>query len=270
MAETGSKVWSRRYYAKLVLIEKNGKIHKTMKYRFKKTVVVALGGSIVHPDGIDIDFLKKFKKFIAPFLKNGTRFVLVIGGGKLARRFQEAANKITKLADEDKDWMGIHATRLNAHLLRAIFREVADPVIVDARTKVKKLKYPITIASGWRPGWSTDYVAIQIAADLGAGEAVIAGKPSHVFESDPAKYSERAGGTASGLTAPKSFDQLSWREYRKLIPAKWTPGMGAPVDPVGAALGARKDIKAIIIDGRNLKNFAALLKGKEFQGTIIG
>ena len=29
-------------------------------------------------------------------------------------------------------------------------------------------------------------------------------------------------------------------------------------------------IKAIIVDGRDLKNFAALLNGKEFQGTIIG
>ena len=37
-----------------------------------------------------------------------------------------------------------------------------------------------------------------------------------------------------------------------------------------AALGAREDIKAIVIDGRNLANFAALLNGKEFQGTIVG
>jgi hypothetical protein len=29
-------------------------------------------------------------------------------------------------------------------------------------------------------------------------------------------------------------------------------------------------VKAIIIDGRDLRNFAALLNGKEFQGTIVG
>jgi hypothetical protein len=36
------------------------------------------------------------------------------------------------------------------------------------------------------------------------------------------------------------------------------------------ALGAREGIRAIIIDGRNMRNFAALLNGKDFAGTIIG
>ena len=159
-----------------------------MKHCFSRTVVVALGGSIVYPDEIDAAFLKKFKKFLAPFLKKGMQFVLVIGGGKLARRFQEAAHHVSKLEDEDKDWIGIHATRLNGHLLRTIFRDVADPVMIDARRKMKKLKHPITIAAGWRPGWSTDYVAMRIAADFGIREVIIAGKPAHVHEKDPAKF----------------------------------------------------------------------------------
>ena len=230
-----------------------------MQHTFQKIVVVALGGSIVHPDAIDTEFLKNFKKFLGAFTRRGIRFVLVVGGGKLARRFQEAAHKVSRLANEDKDWIGIHATRLNGHLLRTIFREVADPVMIDARGKMKELKYPITIAAGWRPGWSTDFVAIQLAADLGADEAVIAGKPSHVFDRDPAKF-----------PSARPFGEITWSGYRKLIPRVWTPGMGAPVDPVAAALGEKEKIKAIIIDGRNLKNFSALLKGEEFQGTIIG
>jgi uridylate kinase len=230
-----------------------------MKYKFSKIVVIALGGSIVHPDGIDVQFLKDFKKFVAPFLRRGTKLVLVIGGGKLSRRFQEAAEQVSRVTDEDKDWIGIHATRLNAHLVRTIFHDIADPVIIDIRGKIKKPKYPITVASGWRPGWSTDYVAMRIAADFGVGEAIIAGKPAHVYNKDNTKYTDAV-----------PFDELNWREYRKLIPAKWKPGLHAPVDPVGAALGAREGVKAIIIDGRDIKNFGALLKGKEFKGTIIG
>jgi uridylate kinase len=230
-----------------------------MHYKFSKTVVVALGGSIVHPDGIDIQFLKDFKKFLAPFLKCGVKFVLVIGGGKLSRNFQEAAEQVSRVTDEDKDWIGIHATRLNAHLLRTIFRGVADPVVIDVRGKIKKIRRPVTIASGWRPGWSTDYVAMRIAADFGIHEAVIAGKPAHVYNKDNTKHADAV-----------PFHELTWREYRKLIPAKWKPGLHAPVDPVGATLGAREGVKAIIIDGRNMKNFAALLNGKEFKGTIIG
>jgi uridylate kinase len=230
-----------------------------MKYKFSKTVVIALGGSIVHPDGIDVQFLKDFKKFLAPFLRRGTKFVLVVGGGKLSRNFQEAAGQVSRVTDEDMDWIGIHATRLNAHLLRTIFRDVADPIVIDIRGKIKKLRAPVTIASGWRPGWSTDYVAMRIAADFGVGEAIIAGKPAHVYNKDHAKFNDAV-----------PIHELNWREYRKLIPAKWKPGLHAPVDPVGAALGAREGVKAIIIDGRNLQNFGALLNGKEFKGTIIG
>jgi len=229
-----------------------------MKYQFSKTVVVALGGSIVHPDEIDTQFLKKFKKFLAPHFKRGTRFVLVLGGGALARRFQNAAGAVANVNDEDKDWIGIHATRLNAHLLRTVFREVANPVILDSESKVAPPRYPVTIAAGWRPGWSTDYVALQIAADLGAKEAIIAGKPDYVYTKDP-KYPDA-----------KKFTALSWRDYGKLIPKKWKPGLHAPVDPVGAALAAKEGLKAIVMDGRDLKNFDALLKGKEFRGTIVG
>jgi uridylate kinase len=261
-----------------------------MRYTFsspkkRKIIVIALGGSIVYPgtepDGIDTEFLKKFKRFITQFLRrrgakgrDSVRFVFVVGGGKLARRFQDAAHRVSKLTDEDKDWIGIHATRLNGHLLRTIFRDVADPVMIDKRGRIKRLTHPVTIAAGWRPGWSTDYVAMQIAADFGASEAIIAGKPSHVFDRDPAKATtggrSKHGSINSANPPPKSFDALTWREYRKLIPSKWSPGMGAPVDPVAAALGVRASIRAIVIDGRNLTNFAALLNGKEFRGTIVG
>ena len=70
-----------------------------MKYTFRNTVVIALGGSIVHPDGIDAVYLKKFKAFLAPLFKKGTggkrmKFVMVVGGGTLSRRFQDAAAQV--------------------------------------------------------------------------------------------------------------------------------------------------------------------------------
>jgi uridylate kinase len=45
--------------------------------------------------------------------------------------------------------------------------------------------------------------------------------------------------------------------------------LNAPVDPVAAALGEREKVSAIIINGKDLKNFKALLDGKEFEGSII-
>ena len=229
-----------------------------MKYNFGKVIVLALGGSIIYPDKIDVGFLKKFRKFILRHIKSGKKFVIIIGGGSVARDYQNAAGKVLNLSDEDKDWIGIHATRLNAHLLRAIFYQEADPVVIDSRWKIKKIKHPVTIASGWRPGWSTDYVALQIASDIGAKEAVIAGKPDYVYTKDP-KTDKSA----------RPIKRLSWKEYRKLVPARWVPGAHSPVDTVGARLAEKESLAAIIIKGTNLKNFNRLISGKDFKGTII-
>lgn len=221
-------------------------------------MVVALGGSVIYPDDIDTGYLKNFKKFIEKLLKRGKRFVIVVGGGRLARVFQNAAHNVSPLANEDKDWIGIHATRLNAHLLRTIFRRIADPVVFDKRGKMKKIKYPITIASGWRPGWSTDFVAAAIAADLRIPEFIVAGKPAHVYHKDPSLHKDA-----------RPYEKIGWREYRKLIPGKWIPGSHAPVDPIAARLSERRGLKSIIINGKDLKNFGRLLKGESFRGTII-
>lgn len=229
-----------------------------MRYKFGKIIIIALGGSIMHPGEIDVLFLKKFRKFILKWLGKSKKFIIVAGGGSIARDYQNASSKILRLSDEDKDWIGIHATRLNAHLLRTIFYKEADPVVLDARFKIGKLRSKVTIASGWRPGWSTDYVALQLADDFDVKEAVIAGSPAYVYTDDPKKNKQA-----------KALKSLTWKEYRKLIPAAWKPGSHAPVDPVGARLAHGKKLAAVILKGTDLKNFDNLLAGKEFFGTII-
>lgn len=244
-----------------------------MKHRFGKLVVISLGGSIlynppqsnkkvqpkhsIHAE-LDLNFLKKFNKFLRKFIRKGFRFIVVVGGGRLCRHFQDAAATLASISDIDKDWIGIHATRLNAQLLGSMLRDVSDPVIFDCRHKTNKLKYPITVASGWRPGWSTDYVSIALAYDFKASEVIVAGKPSHVYEADPV-HNRKA----------KPIEQISWTDYRKLVPKKWIPGFSSPVDPVAAKLAQKEKVKAIIINGKNLKNFDNLLQGKAFQGTMI-
>lgn len=227
-------------------------------HKFANTIVIALGGSVMYPDSLDAAFLKRFRDFVKRFLKKKKKFVIVTGGGRLSRLYQHAAGKIEKVTNEDKDWIGIHATRLNAHLLRTIFRDVADPVVVDSRYKIKDLRHPITIASGWRPGWSTDYIAVALAEDFGAREVVVAGKPAYVYDKDHAKHDDAV-----------PIEKLSWREYRRLIPKKWKPGLHTPVDPVAAGLADKKGITAIIVNGRDLKNVENLLNGKPFRGSII-
>ena len=229
-----------------------------MKYKFNKTVIIALGGSVINPGEINVRVLKNFRKFILKWILRGKKFIIVAGGGAPARAYQKAGSMVIKLSNEDKDWLGIHATRLNAHLLRTIFFKEADPVVIDSRFKIKKLKYKITIASGWRPGWSTDYIAIRLAEDLKIGEAINASNISHVFTADPSKNKNA-----------KAIKNLTWKQYRRMIPARWVPGFHSPIDPVGAKLAEKKKIKAIITGVKDFKNLDNLLAGKDFTGTII-
>lgn len=230
-----------------------------MKHAFGKRVVIALGGSIVYGETIDTVFIRRIEKFIRKFLRKKLKFVIVAGGGRLAREFQEAAGAISRMTDEDKDWIGIYSTRLNAQFLRTVFRDVASPIVFDSRKRIKRITHPVTIASGWRPGWSTDYVAAAIAADFNIPEFVVAGKPAYVYDADPNDHRHA-----------KPIKKISWPHYRKLIPSQWKPGSHAPVDPVAARLAHRKEMKAVIINGKDLRNFENLLNGKEFKGTIIG
>lgn len=228
-----------------------------MSYKFKKVVVIGLGGSIFYPENLDADFLKKFRQFLKPFFKTH-RFVIVTGGGRLARIFMAGAAAVGPVSDVQKDWLGIYATRLNARLWQTVFGKEADPEMIIGQPKKKDLKYPVTLSSGWTPGWSTDYVAAALAKHFGAGAMISAGKPAYVYNKDNAVYSDA-----------KPFEELSWSAYRRLIPKKWRPGDHSPVDPVAAEFCEKREIEAIVVRGDDFTNLGNLLKGQAFKGTII-
>lgn len=224
-------------------------------------MIIDLGGSIVAPpEGINTSFLADFRKFILNFLLEGKKFIVVSGGGAIARDYQNAASRIIQLSYEDTDWLGIHATRLNAHLLRAIFFDVAHPVVLDDPTKEieDENKYNLFIASGWRPGWSTDYVAVMLAKRFGVKEVIVATKIPYVYDEDIEK-----NGNAHPLK------QVSWADYRKMVGDKWVPGLRSPVDPIAAKLAEGEGMKAIVVLGTDLDNLGKVIRGEEFKGSVI-
>jgi len=228
-----------------------------------KIIIIALGGSIIVPSAgkINVRFLKNFRKLILKFVKKGYRFIIIAGGGKVCRTYQGAAAKIIKVSYEDQDWIGIHATRLNAHLLRTIFKREALPVVLDnpfKKLKKELLKKPIIIAAGWRPGWSTDYISVLLAKRFKVKQIIDAGNIPFVYNKDLLKY--------KNATAIK---KISWGNYRKLVGPKWIPGLPCPIDPIAAKEAQKLKIRAIVIRGTDIKNFERLLSDKNFRGTII-
>ena len=57
--------------------------------------VISLGGSLIVPDQIDVQFLKGFRNLILSQVKKGNRFIIICGGGRIARNYFTALQKIT-------------------------------------------------------------------------------------------------------------------------------------------------------------------------------
>jgi len=223
----------------------------------EKTIVLSLGGSLIVPDDIDIIFLKNFRETIEKYIKKGYKFVIYCGGGKLARNLQKAASETTKLNNEDLDWLGIYATKLNAELIKTIFKNNAENLVVDNPNLKINFKKSVLIAAGWLPGWSTDYDAVLLAKNLNVREIVNMSSIKYVYDKDPKKHKNT-----------KKFKSLSWKTYTKLIGSKWKAGMNVPFDPVAAKEAKKLGMKVSII-GKDLKNLENLLNGKKFIGTVI-
>ena len=221
-------------------------------------VILSLGGSIIVPDEVDVGFLKDFRKLILKHVKQGKRFMIIAGGGMVCRKYQNAAREIVKLTAEDLDWLGIHATRFNAHLLRTIFRNQAYPKVIKDPTKKVDIKESVIIGAGWEPGCSTDYDAVLMARTFGACKLANLSNIKYVYDKDP-KYHKDA----------VKKESMTWKEFRGIVGDKWDPGANHPFDPVAAKESQRLGLEVAIMDGRNLANLDSYLSGKGFQGTVI-
>jgi len=235
------------------------------KINKEKIIIISLGGSLIFPEGgLAISFIQNFKSLIEKEIKNGYRFVIITGGGRLSRTYVEAANKITPINEEEQDWLGIHATRMNAHFIKTIFIDYAQPRInKNPRTKADLWEHfahgeKVMVAAGWRPGWSTDYVATILAERFGAKKLINLSNIEYLFDKDPNKFSDA-----------QKIETINWPDFRKIVGDKWSPGLNAPFDPIAAKLAQKNKMEVAIIGGQDLENVSKYLAGQYFKGSVI-
>lgn len=222
-----------------------------------ETVVISLGGSVLAPAVIDHEYLKCFRELILRLANDDRRFIIICGGGKTAREYQSAASKVVNLTDDDLDWLGIHATRLNAHLLRTIFRDVANKRVVKNPNDKIDFREKVLIAAGWKPGWSTDHDAVLLAKNFGASTVINISNVNNVYDKDPSRNPDA-----------KPIESIGWKEFRKMVGSKWSPGLNTPFDPVASRKAEKFNLKVVIM-GKNIENLENFILGKQFKGTVI-
>ncbi len=226
----------------------------------REYIVVSVGGSLIVPEDIDTAFLDRLRSSILAHVKRGISFYIVAGGGMTARSYQKAVEEVRgDLHPEDVDWLGIHATRLNAHLLRALFKDEAQERIVKNPTRRIRGDSSVIIGAGWRPGWSTDYCAVMAAKQLGAKRLVNLSNIDYVYTDDPRHNPDAA-----------PIERITWSDFRSIIPDEWNPGLSSPFDPVASKLAQELKMEVAIINGKKIDEFDKYVSGTSFMGTVIG
>ncbi len=225
----------------------------------REYIVVSVGGSLIVPEQIDTAFLNSFRELILKKVEEGLSFYIITGGGRTARNYQEAAFAVRgDLPRDDLDWLGIHSTRMNAHLVRTLFREEAQAKIVKNPTRRINPRGNIVVGAGWKPGWSTDYCAVLAAKKIGAKKMVNLSNIDYVYDKDPRKFEDA-----------QKIEKIGWNDFRNLIPKDWDPGLSSPFDPVAAREAQSVGLEVAVINGNKLEEFDNYLSGTEFKGTVI-
>jgi uridylate kinase len=228
----------------------------------KNIKVLSVGGSIIAPDEVDTGFLRSFYGAVVDFLEGDPqrKLIFVTGGGAPARRYQQAYRSIVNSPeDEEQDWIGIAATKLNARLLKAVFSAYCPQEVVSDPTAVESFEGRVMVASGWKPGFSTDNDAVLLAEKFGADTVVNLSNIEKIYTADPREDPNA-----------EPIDSITWADFRTMVGDEWTPGKNLPFDPVAAKRGERIGLRVVCAGGRDIDNIRAILEDRSFTGSVIG
>ncbi len=223
-----------------------------------ETIIISLGGSLIVPDQIDTEFLKDFKNLILSHIAKGKKFVIITGGGRTCRNYQNAAREVATVSNVELDWIGIASLKLNAELVRVIFGEQANDKVIANLADSFSFEKPVVIGSAYKPGHSTDWDAVLAAKTVGAKKIINLSNIDYAYDKDPNKYKDA-----------KKIESISWSEYRALIPKEWNPGLSTPFDPIASEEAEEAGIEVAIMNGKNISNLEKYLNGDNFTGTKI-
>ena len=224
----------------------------------KKTIVISLGGSLIAPNEVDVDFIKKFSELILSHSKKGINFFIITGGGSVARSYIEYAKNLNIKNTDDLDWIGIQATRLNAELLRSSFGDFAFSRIIMDPDIIPDTDKSIIIGAGWKPGNSSDLAAVHVANTVNSKNLINLSNIDFAYDTDPKKNPNA-----------KPIHESNWKDFRALLPTEWDPGLNAPFDPIAAEKAQELGLEVVILNGNNLDNLNNYIEDRDFIGTRI-
>ncbi|HUR62277.1 MAG TPA: UMP kinase [Candidatus Thermoplasmatota archaeon] len=226
-------------------------------------VAIVLGGSILAPAELDPAFLQDIASRMVEWSRDRQLFV-VVGGGAPARKYITAA-RLSGVAEDLLDRIGIQATRLNAQTLACILRKLGGDVNLEVpHSTTQALRFAeqhaIIVMGGTVPGHSTDYVAVELAVEGRCARFVDATNVDGVYTRDPNKHRDA-----------KFLPKMTFEELLQVIGEREWTAAGAPgvIDGPATVLLARNAVPTCVVNGNQLQELAKAVTGKPFHGTHI-
>ncbi len=225
-------------------------------------VALKVGGSVFCPDeSPDMGFVAKLAQVLKG-LSGSHRFVVVVGGGRLARRMIADARERGETSDDALHNLGIEAARKNAAVLIKALGDSAFRGVPESEGEVRKAfgSGRIVVLGGFRPGQTTDAVTLQCAEAVGADLVVIGTDVKGVYDRDPKRHKDAK--FISMIPASGLMDLVETVSVE--------PGAKTIVDPVAGGIIVRTGIRTAVLGIRNLENLKNAIEGRDFEGTVIG
>ena len=221
-------------------------------------VVFSIGGSILAPDGVDVEYAKRLASFLRG-LAAKHRVAVVVGGGRPSRRAIETA-RAAGASWAECDYVGILSTRKNAQSLIEALGEMSNKTVPESiHTAVALFGKKILVMGGTEPGHSTDAVAALLAEWVRADLFVNASNVDAVYDKNPKEFKDA-----------KPFKEIDIRGLMKIVySGSMEAGKYPLLDLTSARIIERSRIPTVILDGRDLGNMNAAVEGREFKGTRV-
>jgi len=227
--------------------------------RGKKLIVLSLGGSLIIPDDVGTNYLKRLKKVL---LKNKKKykFIIICGGGSLARKYIKAIDS-ENIDDKFKALSGIAATRTNARFMNYFFEIEPKRGIPMTKESIKKYLDELDIifcgALKYRPNQTSDSTSAQVAKEF---ETIFINLTDvdGLYDKNPKEHDDA-----------KLIKEISWKDFNKKVEKlKFKPGQHFVLDQKASKIIMENKIPTYII-GKKVKELDNFLNNRKFKGTKI-
>ena len=230
---------------------------------FRVRVVLKIGGSLVQDQqgNIRVERLAKYAKVVLKLRRENTEVVsIIVGGGKIARKFIAAARKLGA-AESLCDEIGIRAAQLNAQMMIGALDREAYPTIPRTLEEVAEAAATgkVVMVGGLQPGQSTNAVAALVAERVKADMLINATDVDGVYTSDPKKD-----------PSAERLVEATIREILEIVNEKgFSAGKYELFDPIALKILERSKIPTWIVNGEDPKNILRVIAGGNVGTRIV-